>query len=179
MRRKRKYILLIVFTIALIAGFLTPRLIAIYTISGGSMRPHIKDGDLVLLETISPVYYYKKGDVISIANNSGNTAIKRLIAKPGDTISYKKGNLYVNNINLLEKYEYMSENISSIKGSAFSDPDIGIEYKVNDLCCYKSSYIVPDSNSFVLGDNIFNSSDSRNVGFISYDKISGRKVFSF
>ncbi len=83
--------------------------------------------------------------------------IKRVIGVPGDIIDIKDGFVYVNGIMLEESYA---------KGKTYAN---------------SKSYpkVVPADNFFVLGDNRENSSDSRHIGFIEYNRIKGKAVFCF
>lgn len=83
--------------------------------------------------------------------------IKRVIAVPGDTIDIRNGNVYVNNVKLDEDYA---------KGKTYSR---------NDNYPKK----IPENKVFVLGDNRENSSDSRQIGYVDFNKIKGKALFRF
>ncbi|MGR5864734.1 signal peptidase I [Bacillus cereus] len=82
--------------------------------------------------------------------NSSVNYIKRVIGKPGDTISYKNGVLYRNGNKIQEPYLY--EKMSEQENQTWR---------------------VPAGHLFVLGDNRNNSKDSRMIGYIPLDHILG------
>ncbi len=109
------------------------------TVSGTSMEPTLRDGD-VLMADISPnvVQDLKRGDIIFLQHPDTpqieDYLIKRVIGMPFDLIEIKYGKLYVNDI-----YK-----------------NYGTYYK-NDF----GPYTVKEDSIFVLGDNAAVSLDSR------------------
>lgn len=80
-----------------------------YTVSGESMHPTFEDKDKVIVSKISKTLnHIDSGDVIIFHANSKSDYIKRLIGKPGDTVKYKKDQLYINDKKVKESY--LSEN---------------------------------------------------------------------
>lgn len=84
------------------------------------------------------------------AGSSSATYIKRIIGKPGDTISYKDGVLYRNGKKIQEPYLYEKM-----------------------LETNEQTWRVPSGYVFVLGDNRNNSKDSRMIGYIPLNHILG------
>ena len=129
-------------------------------VEGQSMYPTLNmkdDSDRVVLNRIS--HYTKKydrGDIVIIKKKIelGDSIIKRIIGVAGDKVEIKNGFVYLNDEKLNEVY---------IKKQGVTRPE-GI-------------YIVPEGHVFVLGDNRTNSSDSRNYGFFSCDKILGEAIY--
>lgn len=78
--------------------------------------------------------------------------IKRVIGLPGDKIYTKDGFVYVNGNRLDEPYAK------------------GLTYRID------KPLEVPENKVFVLGDNRENSRDSRDIGFVDFDKIKGKAV---
>ena len=61
------------------------------------MHPTFEDKDKVIVSKISKTLnHIDSGDVIIFHANSKSDYIKRLIGKPGDTVKYKKDQLYIN-----------------------------------------------------------------------------------
>lgn len=163
-------LLLAVVTIAFIAS--PARL------SGASMLPSFKDGDYVLL--LKAYRGVRYGDVIAfdsrlkrnrtildnfdeLRNNIGrrisgrpdyNLLMKRVIGLSGDILEIKEGQLYRNGELMAEPYILEAMNEEAPK-----------------------QYIVPEGCVFVLGDNRNDSVDSRELGPIPLDHITGKVIF--
>ena len=90
---------------------------------------------------------YNYNDVI-VFKKSGNINIKRIVGLENDEIKLWDGKLYVNGIT--HDY-YIYDGINKI-------------------------YLLKQNEVFVLGDNTYNSLDSRNYGPISKDVIMGKIV---
>ena len=128
-----------------------------HKIKGQSMHPNFPDGEFLLTEKIT--YYRddpKRGDVVVFKPPiSEDEFIKRIIALPGESISVKDGKAFVNDQELKE--DYISVQTSG--GSFLNEGD---------------TYIVPQGQYFVLGDNRPHSSDSRAWGPITKSAITGK-----
>lgn len=124
-------------------------------ISGDSMNPTLKDGDiLVTLNTDS----VSRGDLCCVSWQN-KMLVKRVIGLPGDTVEISADGSVSVNGSLLDE-PYVSE-----KDPGRSD----IEYP----------YEVPEDTIFILGDNRLLSVDSRNsdIGCIGKDQIIGKVLF--
>jgi signal peptidase I len=123
-----------------------------FNVSGPSMMNTLHDGDFVLVNKI--VYQYrmpKRGEVIVFEAPGHKDYIKRVIAVENDTIEAQNGVVRVNGHSINEPYLADGTHTSEIKLQK-----------------------VPKGHVFVMGDNRTNSSDSRELGPISVDKIVGR-----
>lgn len=121
-------------------------------ISGSSMAPYLKDGDFVLcMRHFSPDY----GDIV-LFDNDGRVLVKRVEGLPGDTVGIRGGVLYRNGEPVDEPY--LGRGVDA--GSDFEGTP------------------VPDGAVFVLGDNRYESMDSRseNVGNVRSGSIIGKMV---
>ena len=99
-----------------------------------------------------------KGDSMN-PKYKNNDLIKRIIGLPNDKIKVENGKLYINNKEYLENY------INSYTAS----------YDFDEIT-------LKDNEYFVMGDNRYNSYDSRNFGTITKNNIIGRvefKIFPF
>lgn len=146
---------------AMVIAFLISLIAKPGAVIGHSMDSTLHDGDYVLINKIA----YKKvepkyKDIVILNTNidNGRILIKRVIGTPGDKVSIKNNQVYVNDQLLEEDY--------------INEPMIGNE----DL-----EVEVPEGKIFVMGDNRNHSLDSRylTVGLIDYNKdIIGKVVFS-
>lgn len=130
--------------------------------AGDSMRPVLKNGDVVLIDRM--VYNAKKpvrGDIIAFKpNGNENThySIKRVVGLPGETVQIKDGKVYING-EALKKDVYVSD--IGFAGIAEEPVELG------------------ETEYFVLGDNCEGSDDSRlaDVGNVTRSDIYGKVWF--
>jgi len=125
------------------------------------MEPNFKTGErLIVNKIIYDIRPPKRGEVIVFHAPAGIDYIKRVIGLPGETIKIENNTVYINGEPLDEPYlrEAIDEYASS--GRLYNE-----DYH---------EVTVPERSVFVMGDNRTNSTDSRNIGVISYDKIVGR-----
>lgn len=128
-------------------------------IDGPSMLPNFETGDLTIYEKITTTWgTLHRGDVIVFLHSDGKDFIKRVIGLPGDTILIQDGKVHVNDIAIKE--DYLSDDNKYVLGGTIIQERIPVR--------------VPAGNYAVFGDNRKVSLDSRNIGFISQDKIKGK-----
>ncbi len=135
-------------------------------VSGDSMFPALKEGDLVVLNklaygVINPLgreYVFRWGtpaeDDIVIFPMNNRYVIKRCIAAGGETLEFSGGTGY------------------SVRVGNKSIPLTESQYQR-----LKHAEYVPSDMIFVLGDNPAASTDSRDYGFLSVDNIRGKIVW--
>ena len=109
----------------------------------------------------------KAGDIVVVSRNIENTAssnqknqgpiIKRVIAVGGDTINidFRRNEVYVNGVKLDEPYILEPTELS-----------YDVQFPLT----------VDEGKLFVMGDNRYNSTDSRQVGTINIDSITGKVI---
>ena len=176
-----------------------------FRIPSNSMMPTLLTGDFVLVNKFSygihvPVFNTKIielgepdiGDVIvfrypNYENNSdynGADFIKRVVGLPGDTISYSRDHLVVNDKKILYKElgNYLGFD-SGIEMTGFKHRKELLKDNPHDILLnpnrYSRSVIdiqVPDGHYFVMGDNRSRSSDSRFWGFVPEGYLLGKAV---
>lgn len=153
--KKEKKFLLLVMIIILFKIFIFNFIL----VKGDSMNPKYKNNDFMFLNKI--IYSFKpirRGEVI-VLKYKNNDLIKRIIGLPNDKIKVENGKLYINNKEYYENY------INSYTAS----------YDFDEIT-------LKDNEYFVMGDNRYNSYDSRNFGTITKHNIIGRvefKIFPF
>ncbi|MCD8486420.1 MAG: signal peptidase I [Desertifilum sp.] len=134
-------------------------------IPSDSMVPTLEIGDRLVVEKVS--YHFhppQPGDIIVFeppkqlqrqGYSRDQAFIKRVIAQPGQTITVKNGQVYVDDRQLQE--EYIAE-----------PPEYFLE-----------AVTVPEGQFFVMGDNRNDSNDSHIWGFLPQENIIGHAGFRF
>ena len=185
-----------------------------FKIPSGSMIPTLLVGDLILVNKYSygvrlPVFDTKIIDVGS--PQRGDTVvfrypmdpsvdyIKRVIGVPGDTITVRRGRVFINGDEAAlhddgeyfdaDRGRYMqrySETIGNVSHKMLIDlqnPAVVPMQRTPETekyCHYTPTELtckVPENNYFVMGDNRGNSLDSRAWGFVPEKNLVGRAFF--
>lgn len=136
-----------------------------HKIKGASMEPNFHDGEYLLTDKVS----YRlgepgRGDVIvfKAPPDYKDEFIKRIIGLPGEEIKVQGGKIYINGRELEEGY---LPNDARILPGRFSEEGQVIT--------------VPAGSYYVLGDNRDHSLDSRNLGPIERQYVTGRAWFVY
>ena len=145
-----------------------------YTIKGDSMDPTLKDGQHVMVNILGyKVGNIKKGNVIVFHANKSDDYVKRVIGVPGDSVTYKKDQLYINGKKVNEPY--LDYNEKHKQGEYITG-----SFETKDLLNAKpNSNVIPKNKYLVLGDNREVSKDSRAFGLIDKQQIVGKVSFRF
>ena len=134
-----------------------------------------------------------RGDVVVFKTPSDNRTdyIKRLIGKPGDTIQFISGNLYLNGNEIIKTAINKNDTIycgnNKINTITFEEKlPSGKKYIATYYKDYSlqntDKFIVPDEHFFFLGDNRDCSKDSRflsEVGYVHKNNLVGKAQFLF
>lgn len=148
----------------IIALFIRTFFIGNFKIPSTSMVPTLKVGDRLLSNNIIyKIREPKRGEVIifKYPEEPKRDFVKRLIGLPGEKVMIKEGKIYIN-------------------GKEVDEPEISCRYYFSDgeYGVEKEIEIPPDSY-YVLGDNSFNSKDSRYWGFVPKKYLIGKALFIY
>ena len=125
-------------------------------VSGHSMEPSLKDGQLLVFYRLHSSY--QPDDIVIVHRQENVEYIKRIVAEPGDVLELTEdGALLVNG----------EEESGRMTAGATLPASDGVEFP----------YTVPEGCYFVLGDNRENSQDSRVFGAVRKEEITGRAFF--
>ncbi|HJR81706.1 MAG TPA: signal peptidase I [Anaerolineales bacterium] len=126
-------------------------------VDGFSMNPTLQNGEYILVNRLA----YKLGEpvrgdivVFSFPMDPKQDLIKRVIGLPGETISVQDGKVLVNGLPLDEPY--------------IAAPPI-----------YNNTWVVPEGQLFVLGDNRNESKDSHEWGMLPMENVVGRAILIY
>ena len=151
---------------------------------GESMEPTIKNGKMLLIKTNN--FYkleYNYGDIITFKFQD-SIFLKRIVAKPGDTIQVKDSHIMLNGAKMPKKMigeflVFKNDILTDLyeeKIYQFKYNIINYKKRLNQV--NKNVSYLDEGQYFVMGDNRDNSLDSRYFGSISEEQITG-KVISF
>lgn len=141
-----------VLIVAAVGYLFATRLFLITQVSGMDMFPALKDGDLAIVFRLQQEY--AKDDVVAYETTEG-LRFGRIIARESDVVMMDDtGTLTVNGTVQSGEILYPTYALE------------GIEYP----------YRVPEGCVFVLGDYRTRATDSRTLGAISMDEVSGKVI---
>jgi len=145
----------IILVVVLIRTFIATPVI----VSGSSMDPTLKNGQVLILNKLAKKYM--RDDIVVIdakINGKKERIVKRVIGLPGETLEYKDGFLYIN-------------------GERTHDDFVD---KTRDFTLERvtGKKKIPENYYFVMGDNRRNSLDSRDtrVGLVKKSDIIGKPI---
>lgn len=143
------YSLLVIAALAILVSSLV---LPILQISGDSMDPTLKDGEIIVLLRTKRI---SKGSLCSFTWNN-RTLIKRVIAGPGDWV------------------DIADDGTVRVNGEVIDEPYV-TERGLGE-CDLEFPYQVPEDSYFTMGDNRNMSVDSRSskIGCVHSDQIIGQ-----
>lgn len=118
-----------------------------------SMKPAIKDGDLVMYYRLDKRFV--SGD-IAVFKKDGRTTTGRVVAVAGDTVDITKDGLMINGATQISQDTYFDT-------TQFQN---GVDFPIT----------VGEGQIFVLGDNRPEASDSRIYGCINIKDVKGKAI---
>lgn len=128
-------------------------------VSQVSMRPTLDDGDALVIDKLS--YHFRDpriGDIVTARlPDTGESVVKRVVALAGDSIGFYDGTMLLNDRPVDDSYAVRKDMQGYFWGPI----------------------IVPEGHVFLLGDNYYESTDSRSFGPVPVDAVDGRMLLRF
>ena len=144
-----------------------------YKIPASSLLPTIMAGDWIVTLKVWSAENLKRRDLIVFPYppEPSINYIKRVIGLPGEKLEIKKDLVFINGEPLNEPYAYF-------------EPDEKFTRQDQDLTDLQpvSRYgpvMVPEGKLFVMGDNRYNSADSRYWGFVESETVESKAWFIY
>jgi signal peptidase I len=143
--------ILVAITVLLLTFCIVRSTTTVVVVSGNSMSPTLTDGSQL---TLNKLKHPHVNDIIVFLDPVSHTySVKRPIAIEGETVDFNRnGKVYVNGERLNEYY--------------LPKHTVTISYTTNH-------FVVEPNHVFVLGDNRYNSADSREYGTVPRKNIVG------
>jgi len=187
------------FPVILIVFLLRSFLVEPFRIPSGSMMPTLLVGDFILVnkfkygirlpvinKKIIDIDKPKRGDIVVFRypRNPKVDYIKRLVGVPGDRVTYRNKQLYVNGKPVPRAYVGRYQGIGGGKNMTGAKDYIedltGVKHhilRVDRLPGVNRDYIVPQGHYYMMGDNRDNSNDSRFWGTVPEQNLVGKAFF--
>jgi signal peptidase I len=155
----------------LVAVLLRTFVVATYSIPSGSMEPTLQIGDRIMVNKLSyHLHGVDRGNIVvfttppneDCAGPPVSDLVKRVIGLPGEIISLKDGNVYINGRLLPEPFLPPSVRDDTYPGPSTAPSSL------------HEAYRIPPGDVYVMGDNRPESCDSRFWGPIRQSSIVGK-----
>lgn len=165
----------------------------------GSMKPTILIGDRIIVNKLAydlklPFTTWhlakwdnpKRGEIVTFYSpRDEKLLIKRVIGIPGDVVSLRNNQLFINNQastysklapSIIEQLDTIQQQEHDFYTETIDDIEHPVMLVRSEPTQYNSfgPVKVPDNHYLVLGDNRDHSGDSRIIGFVARDRIVGR-----
>ena len=171
-----------------------------FKIPSGSMIPTLLVGDFIVVNKFAygirlPVWNRKvieigapeRGEVVVFRypKDPGVNFIKRTVGLPGDTVTYRDKQLFVNGERVEEAAvgRFESDDVKcttpALDAVLFEErlDDVSHRILLHDRSRSRDGqWVVPEGHYFMMGDNRDRSNDSREWGFVPEENLLGRAV---
>lgn len=183
------YVLIAIFISTMTLVFDIKKMIGIqsYIAQTTANNPTILEGDWIITDTKA----YEKntpkiGDLVTFTKEDGQLFMYRIVGLPKDTISLKDNIVSINN--KLSKSKFIADR--NIEGINFSELEEtfpnGHSHRIykskeefDDGMMNMNDFVVPTDSIFVLGDSRDHALDSRYIGCIAKNQITGQIKYSY
>lgn len=136
-----------------------------FQVTGNSMVPTFLNGEYVFTNLLAQRFGpLNRGDVIvfKAPPSEEKDYIKRIIGLPGDKVKVESGKVYLND-KLLDEPYIATDVRTDARGFAQEGQEV----------------LVSENSYFVMGDNRPFSSDSRDWGLVTFDKVIGKSALVY
>jgi signal peptidase I len=146
-----------------------------FALQSGNMAPTLFRGDYVMSVRGQPPL--QRGLVVTRMTDEGFESVNRIAGVPGDTLAMRGGQLWVNG-----QEQSGAGRIAARDDGWEEEAGFGWQrpYLARDTAGYAPTaadwgpLVVPPGHVFTLGDNRAGSLDSRHLGFIPVERLTGR-----
>ncbi|MGX7265832.1 signal peptidase I [Enterococcus crotali] len=167
-RVKKLNVLFLEIALTLFVTFGIVYILSLFTFSfarveGYSMSDTLEDNDVVVVNKLAKI---KQFDLVYIhVPNSKDKSIRRIIGRPGDSLYYKNGQLFINEEEKEERFIAEYKNQFEKDGMMFTD-DFTLKSLTGESRIPKNKYLV-------LGDNRPYATDSRYYQLVDEKELIG------
>ncbi len=144
-----------------------------YKIASGSLIPTIMMGDWIVALKVWSKGKIKRRDMIvfPFPPDPNIDYVKRVIGLPGETLEISMDRVFINGEFIDEQYAYFDpEEKSSKRAQDFTDAEPVSRF---------GPIVIPEGKLFVMGDNRYNSVDSRYFGFVELETVKSKASFIY
>ena len=181
--------------LVVVAIFVAGFVVQPYRIPSESMVPTLRVGDFLLvdkqsfapsgfLDRVMPPAGVRRGDLVlfHFPPDPGIDLVKRVVGLPGDRIRLRGGRVLLNGTPFTEPYAYYAASRPNGFRDGFPSlrevaPNVAPRWWATLRRTMRDGEVtVPPDEFFVLGDNRYDSEDSRYWGFVPEENLKGRAV---
>jgi len=138
-----------------------------FEVKGLNMEPNYRDGQFWLIdEKVYKSNPPQRGDAVVYKIGEGSEEkwrMQRIVGLPGETISIKEGDVYING-ELLNEDSYKGVDVMTYAGAFLAE---------------SQEYSISDGSYFMMGDNRSYSLDSREIGPIPLNEFVGKVTICY
>lgn len=153
-----------------------------FRIPSGSMAPAIAQGDVLfaVMRVPDPLL---RGTAVVHVDADGMSFVRRVVGLPGDTLEMRRHRLHVNGMAAVEPYANVTDSAEYTADGQFTwqrdyAPSRAVEPRAPTSATW-GPLVVPPGHVFLLGDRRDMSLDSRHIGFIPHEWLTGRPAWIY